>query len=369
MEIVSIFLSEVNGCPRGRRISTLLKKGHSMFVYSYGKSRLEHFEHSQIPDEKGGFLVKIKLFLYLLTGNYISYLNFKNFSKLEFAKKPAKIVICHDALLLPSIVDNKAFKKVIFDAREFYPGQFEHDWLWKLTFGRLYHWICLNYLHKIDEKITVSGSIAILYEKQYGAKFSVLPSYPEYHELTIKEMEPGMVHMVHHGVANRNRSIEAMITMVDLLPENYRLDLYLVPIDKRYYRKLCKLTESIGRVTMHHPVQPEDIITTINNYDIGLFVPPPVTVNLNASLPNKFFEYIQARLAIVVSPLDEVSKWVKKYDVGKVSSGFSAEEIADTILQMDEEATMYYKKQSNKHAKELSMLSLEKEINELVNFS
>ena len=42
------------------------------------------------------------------------------------------IVICHDIELLPFILANGKQCKIIFDAREFYPRQFENKLLWKI---------------------------------------------------------------------------------------------------------------------------------------------------------------------------------------------------------------------------------------------
>ena len=55
-----------------------------------------------------------------------------------------------------------------------------------------------------------------------------------------------------------------------------------------------------------------EIVDTIAEYDIGLFILSPINFNYYHALPNKLFEFIQARLAIAVSPSPEMARIVHR---------------------------------------------------------
>jgi hypothetical protein len=90
-----------------------------------------------------------------------------------------------------------------------------------------------------------------------------------------------------------------------------------------------------------------------NDYDIGLFFMPPTTLNEEFSLGNKVFQYVQSRLMLVVSPLPEMKKIVEKYNLGIVSEDYDIRKLAERINALSIEKIMFYKKQSDLHAKEL----------------
>jgi hypothetical protein len=92
----------------------------------------------------------------------------------------------------------------------------------------------------------------------------------------------------------------------------------------------------------------------LNKYDIGLFILETTTFNYKFALPNKLFEFIQARLAIAIAPSPEMKEIVKKYDLGIVADNFTPTGMADKIKELSREKIMYFKNQSHLHSKELS---------------
>ena len=52
---------------------------------------------------------------------------------------------------------------------------------------------------------------------------------------------------------------------------------------------------------VHPPVTPAELPSSLNAFDVGVYVLPPRTMNHRLMLPNKFFDFVQARLALVFS--------------------------------------------------------------------
>jgi hypothetical protein len=71
-------------------------------------------------------------------------------------------------------------------------------------------------------------------------------------------------------------------------------------------------------------------------------------------MPNKLFEVIQARLAVLASPLVDISAFLNEYDVGLVSASFSPEALAETINHLSPELIDGFKSNSDRLAEKFS---------------
>ena len=84
------------------------------------------------------------------------------------------------------------------------------------------------------------------------------------------------------------------------------------------------------------------------------------------ALPNKFFEFIQARLALAISPSPEMKFLVDKYNLGVVSDDFTTQSLAAKISNLSFEQIMFYKNRVNHFCHELSAENNEKMIKNTV---
>jgi hypothetical protein len=91
----------------------------------------------------------------------------------------------------------------------------------------------------------------------------------------------------------------------------------------------------------------------LNRYDAGIYLLPPNNFNNRYSLPNKFFEFVQARLAIVVGPSPEMAAQVRRHSMGVVAEDFRPESFARAITRLDRAGIARYKAQAHLAAREL----------------
>lgn len=77
-----------------------------------------------------------------------------------------------------------------------------------------------------------------------------------------------------------------------------------------------------------------ELVPTIANYHCGIVTIPPANFNYQNGLPNKLFQYVQARLPIVTGPIAEISQIVGHYGIGWVTADFSSESIRETLLNI-----------------------------------
>ena len=143
--------------------------------------------------------------------------------------------------------------------------------------------------------------------------------------------------------------------MMDYLDDRFSLDLYLVTSgNERYLEWLKAKAKSNKKIRFLSPMQPQEIPTTINRYDIGVFILPPTSFNHHFALPNKFFEFIQARLAIAIGPSPEMAKIISRHKNGIVADSFKARTMATILNQLSAEDIDKFKYHSDTIAWEMS---------------
>lgn len=122
-----------------------------------------------------------------------------------------------------------------------------------------------------------------------------------------------------------------MIDLMQHLDDRFHLDLMLVEQDAATMAALRKRAAGHPRIRFIPPVAMHQIAVHTNAYDIGLFLLPPTNFNYLHALPNKFFEFMQARLAIAVGPSPEMKALVEMHGCGVVSPSFEPTDLARVI--------------------------------------
>jgi hypothetical protein len=152
-----------------------------------------------------------------------------------------------------------------------------------------------------------------------------------------------------------------MIDMMKLLDDRFSLDLvYLVShgaskSTKEYYEKFKAEAEATGKIRVLPALKSHEIISFIHaHYDMGLILVPPVNFNYQNGLPNKLFDCIQARLGMAVGPLREIARITKENDIGVVSEGYTAQNMADALRPLTLERVNDFKKNSHVAAAKLN---------------
>ncbi len=279
------------------------------------------------------------------------------------------LVISHHLNDLPMGVKLAQFKgvKLIFNAHEYYPLQFEDKPEWMKNTYPYNMKIARDNFKFVDACFCVGTKIAEKYKQEFNLDSLVITNAKPFVKLQPKPIdENDKIKLIHHGAANRSRKIEFMIELVKYLGDKYTLDLVLVPGEEKYIDELKHKAAPYSNINFPEAVSTQEISTYINKYDIGVYILPPTNFNGTNALPNKFFEFVQARLAIAIGPSPEMAYLLNKYDLGVVSDDFTTESLAEKILQLDADKIMYYKNQAHKHAQELSVDENMRKINETV---
>ncbi|MDO9262157.1 MAG: glycosyltransferase [Flavobacteriaceae bacterium] len=298
---------------------------------------------------------------------YAEY-NIRLFIFLMFKRK--NILLANDVdTLLPNFLIGKLFNiPVVFDSHELFSEVPELINRPKIKF----FWRKLEDLliPKIKYKYTVCKSIADYYKSNYNTSFEVIRNVP--FRKSINNILKSFVILnknaiIYQGALNKGRGLELIINTM-LYLENATL--YIVG-DGDLTNELkqlvveLKLTEKViflGKIT------PDKLPTITSQAAIGLSIEEDLGLNYRFALPNKLFDYIQAKIPVLVSDLPEMKQVVNQYKIGEIITDRNPKAVAKTIDWMFEHRVTY-QKNLEIAANELCWELEEKKLAELVNKS
>ncbi len=279
-----------------------------------------------------------------LPANYFANLVKYPFTKFKNRKSPLHLHDCHEYYRgVPELVGRKNVTRI-------------WKWFEDLIFPRL------------QKVIAVNQSIADLYSKEYGNKIGIVRNVPFRQSLSEK-MDKSALNIreyqkivLYQGAVNVDRGLEEAI----LAMKHLKTDAILVIAGiGDIFEPLKKFTEERGlsekvRFMGEIPFQELRALTRIA--DIGLSIEKDVSINYHYCLPNKFLDYIQANVPVLVSPFPEMKLIVDQYAIGEYIDSHEPELLAqkfDSMLNNRErEAT--YKQNLIKAAEDLCWENEEK---------
>jgi hypothetical protein len=265
-------------------------------------------------------------------------------------------VVANEARAVPVALELARQAPVWADLHEWAPQERTQVLTWRLLVAPWMRAICERLLPRCAVTTTVSGPIAERYRERYGVTPRVVRNAPALQDLTPSPTPDGPLRLVHSGVAVPGRNLEALVDAVGLLDGRATLDLFLLPGGDRgrYLAQVRQRAAAVPGVTFRDPVAPGDLPRAMNGYDVGVFSIPPINPNAAMALPNKFFDFVQARLAVAVGPSPSMAELVHRHGLGVVAADYSAQALADVLRPMTAEDVTRYKQASHAAARELS---------------
>lgn len=366
-KILIISATNQDSDPRVLRQIEFLKDDFDVYCCGVSNSIVSPDRFIRLNYHQSNVISKMIIGVLKLSGFYETAENYVLNTRLKtdtvHSKTEFDLIIANDFDTLAMSFKKFGTKKTLADFHEYAPSEFEDKLYWKFVNKKFVIHQCKKYFPKLDEITTVCESIASEYESEFGRKPVVITNAAGYNEI---EPSPigDKIKIIHHGAAISSRKIELMIETARLLDDRFLLDLMLIPNEINYYEKLKRMISVNDKVKIINPVAYKDIITFSGSYDIGLFILPYANLNYRYALPNKFFEYIQSRLAIITGPSPEMSKYIDEYGLGIHTDSFEPAEIAGKINDLTKEKVEAFKKNCHLNARQLSS---EKSKNILVN--
>ncbi len=284
------------------------------------------------------------------------------------------IVLAHDYFTADVAIEigEKFGIPSVVDCHEYALGQYAHipHWVkWHKTVVRELQ----NYLFpKLDGLTVVCDGIAQLIARDHVLQRPprVVRSLPFFSPQLFRPTGD-VITILYHGEIFPARALHIAIRSMRHWRSEFRLVLRGYS-DPAYVEQLWEIASEVGvvdRLQIQPPLPFDEIVSAANGADIGYFVHADCSPQRRFALPNKFFEYVMAGLALVVSDLPEMSRLVRQYEFGKLVPECEEEAIAQTINSLDRASIDEMKRHSLTAAKELNwgeendrMMSLYREV-------
>jgi hypothetical protein len=355
--ILIISFSVIHSDPRVMRQVRLLEHVHRVTVAGFGRAPVADIEFIALDKPPAGWVQKAIWASKLLLGAFESY--YWSLPQVQHAlrlldRRTFDLIVANDISALPLALKLAGNCPVLMDAHEYSPKEFDDKLLWKILFGRYHHDLCKRYLPKAAAMTTVCQGIADEYEREYGVPCRVIHNAPLDQKLQPSAVNADCIRLIHHGSAIRSRHLGVMIEMMKHLDARFTLDFMLVETDAAYMAELRASSQTDSRIRFIEPVAMQDICQRLSEFDVGVYLLPPVNFNHEHALPNKFFEFIQARLAVAIGPSPEMATLLRQYQCGVVAESFEPLALATVLQQLDAPAVQRFKAASDRAACELN---------------
>lgn len=241
---------------------------------------------------------------------------------------------------LPIAVRASAATKapIVLDLHEYAPLEWESRLLWRIFLGPMVDYFLRQYGPQVSASVTVGDAIAQRYEHEYGFHpISVMNAAQRTGARDFKATDPANIHLVHHGGAVRDRKLERMIETLAYTNNRYILHFMLVEVSPGYVSELKRLAQRLapGRVFFHPPVAPHNLVEKLSEFDMGIYLLSSKDFNHAVALPNKFFDFVAAGLAVCIGPSPEMARLVQHHGFGVVTPTIIPCEVAEVLNRLE----------------------------------
>jgi hypothetical protein len=344
--------------PRVYRQLKCLVSRYSVTAIGLASPEIDNLKFFPIQIKSKNIKGKLRSLVNIISRNFENYYwasSFVTESLSAVADNNYDVIIANDVISLPlAIRIGGNYSKIILDAHEYSPLEYEENLLWRILWSPYFDHICKLYLKKVSGMMTVCEGLATEYSKNYNVvKPLIVYNAPPYQILEPSPISDNKIRIVHHGASIKGRRLETLIEMMGYLDSRYTLDFYLMPDGNGYLKYLINLARNDTRIKFNNPVSMQKLPKICNEYDVGVYSLAPANFNNLNALPNKIFEFIQARLALAIGPSPEMCQIVNDYNCGVVAKDFSAKSLAKAILGMSDQDIMRYKNNTNEAARAL----------------
>jgi glycosyltransferase involved in cell wall biosynthesis len=142
--------------------------------------------------------------------------------------------------------------------------------------------------------------------------------------------------IIYQGALNVGRGLELMIQTMHFLEEVIFIIAGIGDIEMQL-RDLVKQEGLEDKVEFKGRLLPDQLLPLTFSCDLGISLEEDLGLSYRYALPNKMFDYIQARVPILCSALPEMKRIVETYGVGIATRERQPEKLAAIVRYMLEE--------------------------------
>jgi glycosyltransferase involved in cell wall biosynthesis len=188
--------------------------------------------------------------------------------------------------------------------------------------------------------IAVNGSVADLYSSEYHVLIRVVRNVPFRKETADRSKKlalgiPASKKVIfYQGAVNVDRGLEEAILSMRYVRHDAILVIAGTGDIILKLKSLVAKEKLEGRVLFTGQIPFQELHHYTSIADIGLSVEKNVGVNYQNCLPNKFLDYIQARVPVLVTPFPEMKQIVEHYRIGEFIHSHDPSHLAERLDAM-----------------------------------
>jgi len=268
---------------------------------------------------------------------------------------------CYLAVRIKNLFSFRSSPRVrlLHDCHEFFRGV--PELVGRRTTIRIWKWIEDLIFPKLELVTAVNDSIAKLYRDEYGNAITVIRNVPfrkQGCEAMSKESMGILPHqqvILYQGAVNLDRGLEEVIMAMKYLRSDAKLVIAGTGDKFEALREFVNRMKVPGKVIFTGQIPFQDLYRYTLMADIGLSVEKDVSLNYRFALPNKFLDYIQANVPVLISPFPEMKAILDRYFIGEVIENHDPHHIAGKIdgMLMNESRLAVYRENLKVAAEEL----------------
>lgn len=357
-QILCVSFSPIHADSRVLRQVEVLREHGDVTTVGYGPAPEGVKRHIEVPDGASSLPETVigvaKLALHLHNAVELTAPGEKAVLKETVASGPYDLVVANDARALPLAFAAAGETPVYVDMHEWAAEERATVLVWRLLVGPYFESLCKKYLPRAAAVTSVSSGLAGLYTERYGVATETVRNAADLRDLKPTPVDPDVIKLVHSGTADAERNIMELIEAVDVLGDRFSLDLYLLEVPGGHLEEIRKRAASTPRVTVHDAVPPDTLPTVLNQYDLGVFLYPLKTLSHLYHLPNKFFDFVQARLGLVFSPAPEIDAHIGEYKLGIITSDTTSDALVEALRDLTADDVASFKQAADRSAAALS---------------
>ena len=271
---------------------------------------------------------------------------------------PTDVLLANDLDALAANFLAAKFKNIplVYDSHEYFTEV--PELIGRPRAKRIWEWLERKMVPKLKYAYTVCESIAKIYEEKYGTPFRVVRNLPNSRIYQINKApnkidDDDIKTILYQGALNIGRGLEQAIRAMKYL-DNVQLNIIGDGDIKSDLEKLVAKLNLNNKVKFAGRLPLEELSKLTPQADLGLSIEEDLGLNYRYALPNKLFDYIQAKVPVLVTNFPEMAAVVNQYQIGAITNSLEPKELAETI-----ERALTDEKIRNKWKKNLEMASSE----------
>ncbi len=263
---------------------------------------------------------------------YYAELNLRLFFSLLFSRQDLLWANDLDTLLPNYLVAKLKRKPLIFDSHEHFtqvPELKDNPFAQKV-----WKWVEKHCVKHCNAVLTVCNPIKDYFKEEYGVESRIVRNMPP-RSAALDSFIPAAEKeniIVWQGAVNVERGLEELCEAMEWIEARLvimgegriKTELEQRVSQKAWRDRICFL----GRLPF------EQMMKQTAQAKLAISIDKPTNGNYAISLPNKIFEYIDAAVPVLVSPLSEIKPIVEKWHTGVFVASYNPRELAGQITDL-----------------------------------